>query len=90
MNSDVTPEEISHRQMQSRRLQTEMFSLEADQNRLIRKHNELVAELRRLQMELSRLKEDIENKSLLERSLAREVTLGQEAIARVKKQLHTL
>lgn len=90
MNSDVTPEEISHRQMQSRRLQTEMFSLEADQNRLIRKHDELVAELRRLQMELSRLKEDIENKSLLERSLAREVTLGQEAIARVKKQLHTL
>ena len=50
MNSDVMPEEISHRQMQSRRLQTEMFSLEADQNRLIRKHNELVAELRRLQM----------------------------------------
>ncbi len=90
MNSDVMPEEISHRQMQSRRLQTEMFSLEADQNRLIRKHDELVAELRRLQMELSRLKEDIENKSLLERSLAREVTLGQEAIARVKKQLHTL
>lgn len=90
MKSDLIPEEASHRQTQLRRLQTEMFSLQSDQSRLTRKHTDLVAEIRRLQAELSHLKENIAEKSVLERSLIREIELGEAAVTRVKKQMDTL
>lgn len=90
MKNNLTPEEASHRQTQSRRLQTEMFSLQSDQSRLKRKHEDLVAEIRRLKTELSHLEENREEKETLERSLTREIELGEEAITRVKKQMDRL
>lgn len=90
MKKNLTPEEASHRQTQSRRLQTEMFSLESDQTRLTRRHDDLIAEIRRLKTEFSHLEENIEEKSALERSLVREIELGEEAITRIKKQMDTL
>lgn len=90
MKNNLTPEEISHRQTQSRRLQTELFGLQSDHGRLARKHVDLVAEIRRLKTELSHLQKDVAEKEALERSLTREIELAEEAIAHTKKQIDML
>ncbi len=90
MQNNLTAEEQSRRQTESRRSQLDMFALQSDKARLARKHDDLKAEMRRMQTDLAHLKSSLAEKTEAERLLVREIEQTDETLSRAKKHLDTL
>lgn len=82
-------DQTNHR-AQARRLESEMFSLQADRSRLVRKRDESVDQVRRLIHQQATIRVDLDAAELDRVSAEKEVTLIEDEIARAKKKLNAL
>ncbi|HLC95459.1 MAG TPA: hypothetical protein VJH89_03140 [Patescibacteria group bacterium] len=89
-NHDSTTEKTSHRQADLRQAELEMFELQSNKDILTRKHTDLISDIRRMKTDITHLKQTLEEKMTEEHSLAREIELAEEALARAKKHRNTL
>lgn len=90
MKNDLTEEEQSERQTKIRRSQMEMFAMQSDKGRLVRKQNLLKEEIRKMKIDLGHLKVSLEEKIKAEALLEREIMQIDEELIRAKKQMDTL
>ncbi len=78
------------RQAQSRRLQLEMFTLENNRSRLLRKREEVALRVKHMKGEIARLQEDLRSEEFSLDSMDHEIALLGEEINRQKKKMNAV
>ncbi len=76
-------------QAMKRRLQSELFVFEGDKSRVMRKHEDLVIEIRKLKTEIGHLQGDLEVKVAASAALEREIATLTDEIARHKRKMNS-
>lgn len=78
------------RQAESRRLQLEMFSLENDRSRLLRKRDEVALRVKQVKGDIIRSQGDLQLEETALASLDHEIALLTEEVSRQKKKMNAV
>ena len=86
----LSSDDEAQKRTERRRLESEMFMLESDRDRHVRRRDEILIDIKRLKSEISRLEASLKDKEAEAIAAEHEVNLTDAELMKVKRKMNSL